>query len=68
MQLCSILELFCGVCFVNVRPELVQGTEREFTLRTRQCIIAVAFAVDLQVVNSCKGLMAHRAREMVFHG
>ena len=55
------------MAFVNVRPELLQGTERKFTLRTRKCIAAVAFAVDLQVVNSCKCLKADRAREMVFH-
>ena len=67
MQLCSTLELFCGVAFVNVRPELLQGAERKFTLRTRECVVAVAFAVDLQVVNSCKCLVADRAREMGFH-
>ena len=67
MKLWSIKELFCGVAFFSVRLELLQSTKRKFTLRTRKCVVAVAFEVNLQVVNSCKCLMAHRTREMVFH-
>ena len=47
-----------------MRLEAGQVAEREFTLRTRESIVAVALAVDLQVVNPCKGLVAFRAREV----